>query len=128
MESNLQKRLLLFLVGCMSARLYLSRVLYNIEIGTIETIIGSKLTKVISIVIGIIGVGFWYIYTNDLRKTGVEVFGDKIWWNDMRPFHGSMYLLAGITLMSVDHRHYAWKLILVDTMVGLIKFLEHHFG
>ena len=27
----------------------------------------------------------------NLRKTGLEVFGDKIWWNNLRPIHGILY-------------------------------------
>jgi hypothetical protein len=75
-----------------------------------------------------IGICFWYIYWFNLRKTGLEVFGDVIWWNDMRPVHGIMYILAGVALLSKDYKGYAWKLIVADTVVGLVKFTDYHFG
>jgi hypothetical protein len=31
-------------------------------------------------------IGFMYIYLTDSRKTGQEVFGQKIWWNHLQPF------------------------------------------
>ena len=40
-------------------------------------------------------IGFISIYLLDLRKKGIESNG-KIWWNDMRPIHGSLYLLFSI--------------------------------
>jgi len=40
--------------------------------------------------------GQFYLYINDLRKTGIEVFGIKIWWNQLRPVHGVLYLLFSI--------------------------------
>ena len=33
------------------------------------------------------------IELGDYRKTGKEVFGSKIWWNDLRPVHASLYIL-----------------------------------
>lgn len=118
MES-LQKRRLLFLFGCIGARLMLSRVLYTMDPRFNRYLIG--------LCICMIGIGFWYIYWFNLRKTGVEVFGDVIWWNDMRPFHGTMYLVAGVAFLSKEYKEYAWRLVCLDAMVGLVKFLEHHF-
>lgn len=115
----IQKRRLLFLVGCIGARLYLSRFLNKIEEGY---------QKWFAIVLCCIGIGFWYIYWYGLRKTGAEVFGDVIWWNHLRPLHGTLYVIAGVALLSNDHKMLAWKLIFVDAIIGLVKFLEHHFG
>lgn len=123
--SNLQKRRLLFLFGCIIARLYVSHWLCVYTNGE-----NVHLMPIIGVILCSIGIGFWYIYWFDVRKTGVEVFGDEIWWNNLRPFHGMMYLLAGGAIFSNDtsYKHYGWKLIFIDTIVGLVKHLEHHYG
>ena len=48
--------------------------------------------------------GFSYIYMNGLRKTGGEVFGDKIWWNNLRPFHAVMYFSTA-ALLYINNKH-----------------------
>ncbi len=108
--NNLEKRNLLFSLGCIPTRLYLAWLLYS-------NILPKELG---GIVLCAIGIGFWLIYFFDLRKTGGEVFGEKIWWNTLRPFHGTMYLLAGLTYYNnTEWRKMSWKLILIDTLVGL---------
>jgi hypothetical protein len=68
--------------------------------------------------------GFAYIYMNDLRKTGAEVFGDRIWWNDLRPFHALMYFVtAALVHTRTNKSHYP---IALDTLVGLLSFTYHH--
>ena len=32
-----------------------------------------------------------YLYIFKLRLTGPEVFGGRIWWNDIRPIHAMLY-------------------------------------
>lgn len=119
--SNLEKRRFLFLFGCIIVRFYVSHILYTKGGDT-------YLMSIIGVLMCCIGIGFWYIYWFDLRKTGAEVFGDIIWWNKLRPFHGLMYLLAGLSLFNERYKVYAWKIILMDTIVGLIKFLEYHYA
>ena len=36
-------------------------------------------------------IGFSYIFLTGSRKTGIEVFGSKIWWNKLRPLHAILY-------------------------------------
>ena len=68
--------------------------------------------------------GFFYIFLTGARKTGAEVFGDRIWWNFLRPFHGTMYAIFAI--MALFHIPYAWVVLLIDVLVGLIAFIKHH--
>ena len=104
LETDLSKRIFLFLIGCIPSRLLLTYLTYK------------KLVPLILLLS--IGVSFWLIYLLDLRKTGVETFGDKIWWNYLRPIHGTSYLLAGITGR--------YEYLLLDTFIGLVSFLKHH--
>ena len=72
----------------------------------------------------IIGLGFLTIYFTGSRKTGGEVFGDKIWWNDLRPIHGALYLLFAYS--AINGSNNAWMFLLVDVLIGLVSFLSFH--
>ena len=69
----------------------------------------------------VISVGFSVIYTLGLRKTGIEVGGEKIWWNYLRPFHAIMYGLFAFSALSGDKN--AWLILLLDTIIGLVNYL-----
>jgi hypothetical protein len=68
-------------------------------------------------------IGFMYIYLLGYRKTGPETFGDKIWWNDLRPIHSMLYFLFAYNAIKGNKQ--AWMYLLVDVIFGLIKFLMH---
>jgi len=70
-------------------------------------------------------VGFFYLYLTGSRKTGPEVFGNKIWWNDSRPIHGLMYFLFAYNAINGDA--FAWIYLLVDVVIGLVSFLYFHY-
>ena len=70
-------------------------------------------------------VGFFYLFLTGSRKTGSEVFGNKIWWNDLRPIHGLMYFLFAYNAINGDA--FAWIYLLVDVVIGLVSFLLFHY-
>jgi hypothetical protein len=70
-------------------------------------------------------VGFFYLYFSGTRKTGAEVFGDKIWWNNLRPIHGLLYLLFAYNAI-IGNKN-AWIYLLVDVLFGLTSFFIFHF-
>ena len=70
-------------------------------------------------------IGFIYLYLTGTRKTGPEVFGDKIWWNDLRPIHGLLYLLFAYN--AINGNKNAWIYLLVDVIVGLTSFIWFHY-
>ena len=70
-------------------------------------------------------IGFFYIYLTGIRTTGAEVFGDKIWWNNLRPIHGLMYLLFSYN--AINGNKSAWIYLFIDLLVGLTSFLSYHF-
>ncbi len=112
----IQKRFLLFLIGCIGIRtlfVYAAKTVsktYLAYMGYIATLIGF---------------GFLYIFATGSRKTGPETFGDKIWWNHLRPVHGFLYLLFAY-LAITGNRDVAWKVLLVDVVIGLVSFLWFH--
>jgi hypothetical protein len=70
-------------------------------------------------------IGFTYIYITGLRKTGGEVFGDKIWWNDLRPIHALLYGL--FAYYAINKNTNSWQFLLADVIIGLISFLSYHY-
>ncbi len=70
-------------------------------------------------------IGFFYIYLTGSRPTGPEVFGDKIWWNDLRPIHGLLYLLFAYN--AINGVPGAYLYLLADVIFGLASFFVHHF-
>ena len=109
-------RLLLFLLGCIGTRLLLVWLSYRFP---------SLLKPMGVIAIGI-SVGFMYIWMNDLRKTGPEVFGDAIWWNSLRPIHSLLWGLFAVLALSGSSD--AWKVLLADVTLGLCAYIMHKNG
>lgn len=114
-----QTRIVLFTLGCIPTRLLLAVLAAQ---GKPQSIIQSTL----AVLFGTIALGFAVIYTLDIRKTGAEVFGDRIWWNHLRPIHAVMYALAALALVQ-DRSDIAWKVIVADTLFGLFSFVSFHY-
>jgi hypothetical protein len=117
---NLQKRIFLFLIGCMGTRYGMSYLSYK----------KPEYNIYISIFTILAGLGFLIIYFGGYRKTGLETGGEKIWWNKLRLVHGIIYLLFSyIVLINNNCNVKPWKLLTLDASIGLISFLFYHtFG
>ena len=114
---KLQKRFVLFLIGCIGARVLLAYVAKVIDLEYLPLIgIGAL----------VIGIGFIYIYITGARKTGLEVGGGKIWWNSLRPVHGMIYLV--VAYYAINKQRIAWKFLAIDVVIGLIAFLTYHYS
>jgi hypothetical protein len=114
--NNIQKRFLLFICGCILTRSLFVLIAKNY----IEylPIMGS---------IAILpAIGFFYIYFTNSRQTGNEVLGDKIWWNSLRPIHGTLY--AVFAYMALQKNPNAWIILLLDVIIGLSGFLYFHYS
>lgn len=109
------KRILLFLIGCMSARLFLVYLAKTLS---------KKHLKYMGYLALIPAIGFAYIYLTGSRKTGGEVFGDKIWWNNLRPVHSLLYFI--FVYMAIHSSDKAYIPLLIDVVIGLIAFLFYH--
>ena len=114
--NQIQKRMLLFLIGCIGARLLLAIIAKNID---------TKYLKYMGYLLLLPAFGFMFIYLTGIRKTGAEVFGEKIWWNNLRPLHAILYLL--FSLNAINGNKNSWLYLLLDVFIGLIAFLIHHF-
>ena len=106
------KRLLLFLIGCIGMRSLFAYVAKVASVGWLRVMGWLALIP---------AVGFMYIYLTGARKTGAEVFGEKIWWNSLRPVHALMYFtFAWLAINGV--RGMAWKVLAADVVLGLSAF------
>tara|TARA_Y100000741_G_C18244747_1_gene555041 strand:+ start:169 stop:534 length:366 start_codon:yes stop_codon:yes gene_type:complete len=113
--NNKQKRLILFLLLCIPVRILIVYTIKNID---------KFYLPYLAIIGLLISVGFIFIYLFDYRKTGAEVFGDKIWWNDLRPVHGCLYLM--FALLAFKKNKYAWIPLALDIVIGLTAFMIYH--
>ncbi len=114
--NKIQKRFLLFLIGCIG-----SRSLFVYIAKTIDT----EYLPILGYLALLPAIGFIYIFLTGARKTGAEVFGDKIWWNNLRPIHAILYsLFAYNAINKVKH---SWIYLFIDVLFGLISFLTHHY-
>jgi hypothetical protein len=114
--NNLQKRFLLFLFGCIG-----SRILFAILAKTIDI----QYLPLLGYLALLPAIGFIYIYLTGSRKTGAEVFGEKIWWNDLRPIHALFYGLFAYN--AILRNRMAWIYLAMDVLLGLSAFLIHHW-
>lgn len=113
---NIHKRFLLFLIGCIGMRFYFVYLAKNSN---------SVLLKKMGYLALLPAIGFLYIYFSGARQTGAEVFGDKIWWNNLRPIHSALYFTFAYN--AINGNPMAWVYLLIDVVIGLISFLSFHF-
>lgn len=114
--NNLQQRFMLFLIGCIGVR-----SLFVI----IAKYINKEYLKYLGYLALLPAIGFMYIYLSGSRKTGAEVFGEKIWWNNLRPIHSILYFLFAYNAIVGNSQ--SWIYLLLDVLIGLLSFLLHHY-
>lgn len=113
--TNIQKRFLLFLVGCIGSRL---------AITITAAVVSLPILKVLGFLALIPVIGWLYIIFVQPRETGAEVFGEKIWWKNLRPLHTVLW--ATFAGLAITGDRNAYLVLLTDTTIGLAAFLAHH--
>jgi hypothetical protein len=111
----IQKRFLLFLIGCIGLRVLVAILAKNMN---------ANYLPILGYVALLPAFGFMYIYLTGARKTGIEVGGDQIWWNDLRPLHSALYFVFSYN--AIYKRADSWKYLAADVLIGLVAFLNHH--
>ncbi len=114
--NEIKKRFLLFLIGCMGTRLLFVYAAKNA---------GPKYLHYLGYLALLPAIGFTYIFLTGSRPTGGETFGQKIWWNNLRPVHALLYSLFAYN--AINRNASAWKILLLDVVIGLVSFLAHHY-
>lgn len=114
--NTIQKRFILFLFGCIGTR-------------TLLVYLSKTTNKTFLMYLGYLAllpsIGFFYLFFTGSRKIGAEVFGDKIWWNNLRPIHGLLYGLFAYNAI-IGNQH-AWIYLLFDVLFGVTSFLIFHY-
>jgi hypothetical protein len=112
-----QKRTLLFLVGCIGTRALLA---YSAKVAN------PAYLSIMGWLALVPAFGFLYFFLSGSRQTGPEVFGGKIWWNDLRPIHAAFYI--GFAISAIQQMPYSWMFLAADVVFGLLSFLAKRGG
>lgn len=110
----MEKSATLFLFGCLPVRIALVAIAYKYP----------NVLPYMGYAALVVSIGFAVIYLGNLRKTGLEVFGRPIWWNDLRPVHAALYLW--FALWAIKKNRLAWVPLALDVILGLVAFLRHY--
>ena len=113
--NDIQKRFIMFIFGCIVVRVSLVLLAKNVS---------PTYLRLLGFLSLIPAIGFLIIYFGDLRKTGREVMGNDIWWNELRPVHAVMYLLFAI--YAIKKKDFAWIILLLDVCIGIVAFIMYH--
>jgi hypothetical protein len=111
-----KKGFYLFIFGCVLARLALGIAAFKVH---------PRMLQVMGALFACTSLAMLILYFTKGRKTGPEVFGGSIWWNDHRIVHAAFYAVFA-ALAVQKNKHAGWAL-LADAMYGLLIFTLHHF-
>ena len=115
--NSIQKRFLAFLLLCIPVR---------IAFVFIATIIDKKYLPYLGYLAILPALGFAYIFIFGKRKTGGETFGQKIWWNNLRPIHSILYFIFAYLAINKSNKSYVP--LLLDVLIGFFSFIFYHYG
>ena len=115
--NTIQKRFLAFLLLCIPVRLGFVVIAKKVD---------KKYLPYLGYLAILPAIGFAYIYISGKRKTGGETFGQKIWWNNLRPLHSTLYFI--FAYLALKKNNNAYIPLLLDVIIGLISFIIHHYS
>lgn len=111
----IQKRFLLFLLGCIPVRTLFAYIAAKISTDNLPYLGMLALIPII----GWINIMFF-----NPRDTGLETGGEEIWWKHLRKVHLTFYILFAVSAFSKWEG--AWMFLALDVMFGLVSFLDFH--
>lgn len=113
--SNDIKRTILFFVGCITTRILFAQIAMK----------NPKQLKKLALIALIPVFGWLRIMFISPRNTGVETFGGKIWWNNLRPIHMLNYIL--FAFFAFQGKSFAYKFLVLDVVIGFLAEINHRF-
>ena len=105
----------MFLLGCIGIRLLFVYITKNVN---------QSQLPILGWVSLIPAIGFILIFLTGARESGAEVFGEKIWWNNLRPIHSLLYGLFAFN--AINQNTNSWIFLLIDVLLGIASFLIYH--
>ena len=115
--NTIQKRFLAFLLLCIPVRIGFVFIAKKVD---------KKYLPYLGYLAILPAIGFAYIYIFGKRKTGGETFGQKIWWNNLRPLHSIIYFI--FAYLALKKSNNAYIPLLLDVIIGLISFIIYHYS
>ena len=112
--NTIQKRFLLFIFGCILVRISFVLIAKNID--------KDKLPILGTLAI-LPAVGFLFIFIGGYRKQAT--FGQKVWWNDLRPVHALLYFT--FVYLAFHKNEYSYIPLFLDVLIGFISFVFYHY-
>jgi hypothetical protein len=118
-----QKRFILFLGGCIPARICLALLAKYLSS------VSSSYYKLFGYILLLPAFGFLYLFFTGKRQgVGPETQGELIWWNKFRLLHGLIYLLFSYNAIFNPTFKSAYLFLLLDAFIGLVLFLLHQYN
>ena len=90
---DIQKRFIGFLLLCIPARLFFVYLAYNLK---------PNLLQLLGYLALLPAIGFSFIYLTNIRKSGAETFGKKIWWNSLTYTRISYFYFAYLAINKIS--------------------------
>ena len=115
--NTLQKRFLAFLLLCIPTRIIIALIAKSVD---------QKYLPYLGYLAILPAIGFAYIFIFGKRKRGAETFGQKIWWNNLRPIHSFLFALFAYLAISKNKNSYV--VLFADAFIGLVSFLYYHYS
>lgn len=112
----MKTKLTLFFIICIILRILIAYF-------TLYSLNNETLRLITSLILLCISVGFLYQYLTKYRINGA--FGQKIWWDYMRPFHVMMYMYA--SYLTFNNNKYVFFVLLLDVFIGTLSFINNHY-
>lgn len=110
------RRAVLFLLGCIPARL---------AIAVASRSLPATWLRALALPFLAVALGFWAIFVFGWRATGIETGGERIWWNALRPVHGTLWAVAAYMALKGE-RERVFSILLTDACLGLVAFTVYH--
>jgi hypothetical protein len=110
-------RVLLFLLGCILVRALITLIAYRQR--------GTAFARNMGALALLPALGFFYLYATKQRAIGPETFGERIWWTELRPVHGALWLAFAAS--ALVRSEFAWVFLSADLALGLGAWLARSF-
>ena len=108
----MNRNTVLFLSVCIPIRIFI--------IYAVKDLIPYDILPYLSIILFIMGVGFARRFYNH-TSTERGFFKGTVWWNDARPIHALLYIVAAFVAL-FDPKN-TWIPLLIDVIVGICTFI-----
>tara|TARA_Y100000389_G_C17387066_1_gene477666 strand:- start:246 stop:587 length:342 start_codon:yes stop_codon:yes gene_type:complete len=111
------KRNLIFWFGC---------ILFRVILAVIAYIAPPHILKKLSFITIIPAFNFIFMYLFSIKETKSSrgFFKGKIWWNELRPIHGILYLLFSI--YAFREKKFAYKILVLDVIIAIFSKLLYN--